>query len=204
VKVFGGSSQTRQATLEFVFAIQLAGEVREILVVKATAKHEFFAFPVYSRVPALLKNVTGRNAVPAIDVHASKHSSGERHLRVKLGGKRLAIPQNVAWLQSPTLRGVELLVHMPLFKYQFRDLPVVGTNKGKSILLDADSTRFRDDFIAIRAYLVEPGKDREIPTPEDVAHSIRHIEKSTTPWVAVELYQERGPFEGSARGARER
>jgi hypothetical protein len=43
VKFVGKSSQTRQAALEFVFAIQLAGEVREILVVKATAKGEFFA-----------------------------------------------------------------------------------------------------------------------------------------------------------------
>lgn len=82
---------------------------------------------------------------------------------------------------------------MPLFKNQFWDLPVLGTNKGKLILLDADSARFRDDFIAIRAYLVEPGKDHEIPTPEDVAHSVRYIERSTMPWVAVELHQGRGP-----------
>jgi hypothetical protein len=180
--------------LEFVFAIQLAGEVREILVVKATAKGEFFAFPVYSRVPDLLKNTTGRDAVPAVDVHASKHSSGERHLSVKLGGNRLPISQSVAKLQSPSkLLGVELLVHMPLLKNQFQDLPVVGTNQGKPILLDADSAQFGDDFIAVRAYLVEPGKDHEIPTPEDGV-SVRHIERSTMPWVAVELYQERDPI----------
>jgi hypothetical protein len=194
VKAVSNSSRTHRAAVEFVFAIQLLGDVREILVVKATTKGEFFAFPVYSRVPALLKNITGRDAVPAVDLHASKHSSGERHLRVKLGGKRIPMPQSVARLQSSTgFRGVELLVHMPLLKDQFRDLPVVGTNKGKPILLDADSAHFRDDFIAVRAYLVEPGKDPEIPTPKDVAHSFRHIEKSTMPWVAIELYQERGP-----------
>jgi hypothetical protein len=184
------TSETRPPTLEFVFTVQLAGEVREILVVKATANGEFFAFPVYSRIPKLLKHVTGRDASPPVDVHASKHFSGEWHLRAKLGGERLAIPHSFAKLQPACqLSGVELLIHMPLLKSQFWDLPVAGSNRGKPILVDAESEGFTDDFLAIRAFLVEPGKELEIPIPKDVTHYVRHIEKGTVPWIAVDLCQ---------------
>jgi len=185
------TSETHPPTpVEFVFAVRLAGEVREILVVKATTKGEFFAFPVYSRMPELLKLVTGRNAFPPVDVHVSKHLSGEWHLTAKLGGKRLATSQSVRKLQPPCqLSGVELLIHMPLLKGQFWELPSVGSNRGKHILLDADSAQFTDDFLAIRAYLVEPGKELEIPIPNDVNHYVRHIAKDTVPWIAVDLCQ---------------
>jgi hypothetical protein len=184
--------------MEFLFAIRLGGEEREILEVKATSKSEFFAFPVYARHPALLKDVTGRDAHPSVDLHISKHRSGERHLTAKLAGRHLRalksgrIPESITKLQPPTsLRGVELLTHMPLLKGQFSDLPLVDRKKHSPILLDADSSHFRDDFLAVRAYLVEPGKEREIPAPTNLGPHVRHIEKRVTPWLAVEVYQER-------------
>lgn len=193
-----GSSSTRSTDSEFVFAIQFRSLVREISVVKATPKGEFFAFTPYARVPNMVKGVTHRDAHPSVDIHMSKHRSGERHLTVKLGGKRHPLPESKVELQpTTTFSGVELLSHSPLLKGQFLDLPPLGTNRGKVVLLDTDSAGFRDDFLAVRVYLVEPGRDHEIPTPTDVGPCVRHIETSITPWVVVEVYQERMPVLGS-------
>ena len=83
-----------------------------------------------------------------------------------------------------------MFCQMEFFKGQFSDLPVCGTNKGKPVVLDGDSAGFRDDFTAVRAYLVAPGKQGEIPSPPNVGPYVRYIEKSFAPWVVVEVFQE--------------
>lgn len=126
-----GRAQRRLNDSELVFAIRLLGEVREILVIRATLKGDFFAFPPYARIPHMLKHATGREAGPPVDVHVSKHRSGERHFRWKLGRNRIPMPETVEKLQPTTqFSGAELLIHMPLFKGQFSDLPAPGTNRG--------------------------------------------------------------------------
>jgi hypothetical protein len=168
---------------EWVIAIRFAGEIRELIGLKTTANGDIYAFPPLARVP-----------VPPVNVHMSKHRSGERHLSVRLKGKRHPTPETKAKLQpTSNFSGVELLSHNPLFKGQFPNLPPLGTNRGKIVQLDADLAGFRDDFLAVRVYLVEPNKEHEIPAPMDVAPHILHIEKSVSTWVAVEVFQEKPP-----------
>jgi hypothetical protein len=66
----------------------------------------------------------------------------------------------------------------------------VGTNAGHSILLDADRANFRDDYIIIRVYLVEPGAEDRVPIFPDTGPRILHMVKQTAPWLAVEVYQQ--------------
>jgi hypothetical protein len=72
------------------------------------------------------------------------------------------------------LKGVADLYHSGIFLHQFLDFPLVGTNLGCSLVLDADSATFRDDFIAIRVYLVEASREDQIPRP----------------WIAFDVYQQ--------------
>lgn len=185
-------SQGRFTDSEFVFSIRLFGEAREILVVKATSKGDFFAFPPYARVPHLLKHATGRAAGPPVDIHVSRHRSGERHFRWKLGSNRIPMPETIVKLQPTSqFSGTELLIQMPLFKGQFPDLPVSGTNRGAPVVLDL--LGFRDDFLAVRAYLAAPARANDIPKPLNVGPYVQHIEKRVTPWVVVEVFQEAMP-----------
>lgn len=172
----------RKPAVEFVFAIQFAGQEREVLLVKESGG-DVICFPPYAK---------GRSPKDfGIDVHVSKHRSGERHLRWKLNRERIPTPETIVKLQ-PTSRfsGAELLIHMPLLKGQFPGLLPAGTNSGKLVLLDADSAGFSDDFLAVRAFLVEPGKQDEIKPPTCVGPCIRHIERSITPWIVVEVFQQ--------------
>lgn len=182
----------RPENSEFVFAVRLFGEEREILVLKVTFKGDFIAFPPYARVPHLLNHAIGREAGPPVDIHVSKHRSGERHLRWKIGEKPIPTPETIVKLQpTAEFSGIELLIQMPLLKGQFSALPVLGTNRGTAVVLDA--VGFRDDFLAVRAHLVAPTHMNQIPKPAHVGPYAQHIEKSVTPWVAVEVYQEASP-----------
>ncbi len=166
-----------------MIAIRFGVEVRELVGVKTTPKGDIYVFPPYARTP-----------IPLVDVHMSKHASGERHLRVRFNGKCHPTPETKMKLQpASNFSGVELVSHNPLFKGQFPILPPLGSNRGKIVELDANSAGFRDDFLAIRVYLVEPNKEHEIPTPIDVGPRIVHIEKGVRPWVAVEVFQEKPP-----------
>ncbi len=110
------------------------------------------------------------------------------------GGRIIQPPESEVKLQpTSNFLGVELISHNPLFKGQLADLPPLGTNNGKIVQLDADSAGFRHDFLAVRVHLVEPNKEHEIPTPMDVGPRIVHIEKRVTPWIAVEVFQEKPP-----------
>ncbi len=94
-------------------------------------------------------------------------------------------------LHSPAaLKGVGPLYHSGVFAFQFLDLPPVGTNQGDSVVLDAETASFRDDFIVMRVYLVEPGAEDRIPVFPDTGPRILHLVKQTTPWMAVEVYQQ--------------
>lgn len=88
------------------------------------------------------------------------------------------------------LKGVGPLYHSGVFAFQFHHLPLVGTNQGDSVVLDAESATFRDDFIVTRVYLVEPGAEDHIPIFPETGPRILHLVKRTTPWLAVEVYQE--------------
>ena len=183
---------------EFVFAIRFGGEVRELIGLKITPKGDIYAFPPYARAPEayahLLRKHYGykRAPVPPVDVHMSKHRSGVRHLSVRFGEKRHPTPESKVKLQpTSNFLGVELVFCLFLVKGQFPDLPPLGTNRGEIVQLDADSAGFRDDFLAVRVYVVEPNKEHEIPAPMDVGPHVAHIEKKVRPWVAVEVFQEK-------------
>ncbi len=89
------------------------------------------------------------------------------------------------------LKGVGQLYHSGIFPFQFPDLFPAGTNKGHLVLLDAESAKFRDDFIVIRAYLVEPGAENCIPIYPDTGPRILRLVQQTVPWLAVEMYHQR-------------
>jgi hypothetical protein len=72
----------------------------------------------------------------------------------------------------------------------FHDLLPAGSNKGISVVLNAERANFRDDFVVIRVYLVEPGAEASIPIFPDTGLRILHLVKQTTPWMAVEVYQQ--------------
>src|SRR5713226_7926741 len=185
---------------EIVIAITFGGEARELIRLKTTRKGDIYVFPPYARAPEayahLLREHYGytRAPVPPVDLHMSKHRLGERHLTVRVKGRRHPTPETVTKLQpTSNFSGVELLSNGGVLNGQFPDLPPLGTNRGEIVQLDADSAGFRDDFVAVRVHLVEPNKEREIPTPMDVGPRIVHIEKCVTPWVAVEVFQEKPP-----------
>ncbi len=101
---------------EIVIAIRFWGEVRELIGLKTTRKGDTYVFPPYARRPEiydhLLRERHGykKAPFPTVDLHMSKHHSGERHLRVRLGKNRHPTPETVTKLQpSSSFSGVELL-----------------------------------------------------------------------------------------------
>jgi hypothetical protein len=167
------------------FALRHLGAEREILVLKAKGKN-FYAFPPYAKKP-----------IGPVDCHMSWHESGERHAvsqfydgHVWKKDVRMQRKSAVKLHPPAALKGVGPLYHSGVFAFQFHDLPPVGTNQGDSVVLDAESVSFRDDFIVTRVYLVEPGAEDRIPIFPDTGPRILHLVKRTTPWMAVEVYQQ--------------
>src|SRR5229473_3562782 len=129
---------TQSENSEIVIAIRFGGEVRELIGIKTTPKGDTYVFPPYARAREayahLLRERHGykRAPFPPVDVHMSKHHSGARHLRVRLGRKDHPTPESEVKLQpTSNFLGVELISHNPLFKGQLADLPPLGTNNGK-------------------------------------------------------------------------
>jgi hypothetical protein len=171
--------------LTFCFALRHLGIEREIVVLKVD-KNDFYAFPPYAKKP-----------LGDVDGHMSWHASGERHavFRVRRGSgwekdKRMQKKSAVKLASPPMLKGVGALYHSSIFYSRFLELWPVGTNKGISVILDAESAHFRDDFTVIRVYLVEPGAEACIPLFPDTGPRILHLVKQTIPWLAVEVYQQ--------------
>jgi hypothetical protein len=161
------------------------GAEREIVVLKVDG-NDFYAFPPYAKKP--LGNVDG---------HMSWHASGKRHavFRIRRGcgwekDKRMQKKSTVKISPPPMLKGVGPLYHSGVFAFQFLDLLPVGTNQGQLVVLDAECASFRDDFIVMRVYLVEPGAEERIPIFPDTGPRILHLVKQTTPWLAVEVCQQ--------------
>jgi len=178
---------TEQVTDELIFCIALRhlGAEREVLVVKER-EQEFFAFPPYAKKP-----------LGSFDVHMSWHKSGERHFTVRLfnGHKwkkhKSTQEKSRVNLGAPAnLKGVGDLYRSGIFLHQFLDYPPVGTNLGSSLVLDAESANFRDDFIAIRVYLVEAGREDQIPTYPATGPRILHLVRNTRPWIAIDVFQQ--------------
>lgn len=132
-----------------------------------------------------------------IDCHMSWHESGERHAvsRIRRGNKwvkdKRTQRESVVMLPPPLmLNGVGPLYHSGIFLSEFLGLLPIGTNKGTSVVLDAEAANFRDDFTVIRVYLVEPGTEDRIPIFPDTGPRILHLVKQTIPWVALEVCQQ--------------
>lgn len=181
-------AETRaEASGEFVLCVALRhlGVEREVLVVKEK-KNNFYAFPPYAKKP-----------LGSFDFHMSWHESGERHAVSRLyDGRawkkdaRIETESAVKLTPPADIKGAVPLFHSGIFLHQFPDLPPVGTNAGDSVILDGEGANFRDDFIVVRVYLVEPGADDRIPSFPDTAPRILHLVKETSPWLAVEMYQQ--------------
>jgi hypothetical protein len=185
--VVGGIRQLGKSPDELVLCVALrhCGVEREVLVLKAEGQ-EFYAFPPYAKEPFGI-----------FDCHISWHASGKRHAV-------MSVFNGSEWKKDPTMqtqstvnvgppmsiKGAGLLYHSPVPRGKFLEGLPVGTNQGLSIVLDADAARFRDDFFVIRAYLVEPGAADSIPIAPNTGPRILHLVKETTPWLAVEVYQE--------------
>jgi len=171
--------------LTLCFALRHLGTEREIVVLKVD-RNNFYAFPPYAKKP--LGNVDG---------HMSWHASGERHavFRIRRGrgwekDTRMQKKSTVKISPPPMLMGVGALYHSGIFYSRFLALPPVGTNEGISVVLNAERAHLRDDFTVIRVYLVEPGAEASIPIFPDTGPRILHLVRLTTPWIAVEVYQQ--------------
>ena len=179
------SRQRASGELVLCFALRHLGTEREILVLKVKGNN-FYGFPPYAKKP-----------IGPVDCHISWHESGERHAvsrfydgHVWKKDVRMQRKSAVKLHPPAALKGVGPLYHSGVFAFQFHDLPPVGTNQGDSVVLDAESVSFRDDFIVTRVYLVEPGAEDRIPIFPDTGPRILHLVKRTTPWMAVEVYQQ--------------
>ena len=171
--------------LVLCFALRLCGIEREILILKAKGQN-FYAFPPYAKEPFGI-----------FDRHMSWHESGQRHavMSVSNGSEwkkdQTMQKQSTVNVGPPmSIKGAGPLYHSGIFRGKFLEGLPVGTNQGHSIVLDADAAKFRDDFIVIRAYLVEPEAEDCIPIFPDTGPRILRLVKDTTPWLAVEVYQE--------------
>ena len=89
------------------------------------------------------------------------------------------------------LQGVGDLYRSGIFLHQFLDYPPVGTNTGSLLILDAEKALFKDDFIAIRVYLVEVGREDQIPTHPALGPRILHLVRNTKPWIAIDIFQQK-------------
>jgi hypothetical protein len=166
-----------------VFALRHLGVEREFLVIKAG--RNFYLFPPYAK-----------KTIGSVDVHISWHESGERHFVARLNGRQGTgtRPESIVKLCPPSeLKGVVELYHSGnMNRDDFINSFPVGTNQGQVVLLDSTAAGFRDDdFIVIRVYGVSPGAEKQIPTFPDTGPRILYFVKQTTPWLAVEVYQER-------------
>jgi hypothetical protein len=172
--------------LVFRFALLYMGAEREILVLKVE-QEEFLAFPPYAK-----------NPIGPFDVHMTWHRSGERHFTARrYSGRKWRTHKETQRksainLGPPAeLKGIAPLYHSGVFRGKSLESFPVGTNPGYSILLDADRANFREDFICIRAYLVEAGTDDRIPIFPDTGPRILYLVNDTTPWLAVEVCQQK-------------
>jgi len=163
----------------FVVAAKFLDEIREIVGFKIKKEGDFFSFLPYARVPG------------SVDLHSSKHFSGERHFKCRIGKKRQPMPETKVQLQPlSNFSGVEPLMSMSSLKGQFSNSRLVGTNKGEVIVLNLDSADFSDDIFFVKIYLVEPHKEDFVPVPIDAGPRILHFIKKVTPWIAVDVFQE--------------
>jgi hypothetical protein len=170
-------------------AIRIHGEERELFCVEATEKRDFYVF---------LQQTHPANGLTPLDRHMSYHSDGRRHWRVKQGRKTLPTPGPVWRQPTRNFRGVELLVHAVVPCGQFQALrPLRKLHKGV-VVLDADSVGFRNDVFFARAYLIEPNQEQQIPIPANSGPRLVEFLQTSTPWFAVEVFQE--SLAGSAIG----
>jgi hypothetical protein len=152
----------------------------------------------------------GPASIAEIETHVSYHRSGKRHMVAKRlvgeewredrwlyhghGSAKTMRQQTATALQPPaTLRGAEQLFHCGTLYGTFHKLAPVGTNAGELVILDAESAGFRDDFTITRAFLVQPGREDAVPIAADTGPRIIHFVKRITPWVAVDVFQQKVP-----------
>ncbi|MFQ5777494.1 MAG: hypothetical protein ACE5IP_05755 [Terriglobia bacterium] len=182
-----GFLMSGKANVEWLVALRLGGAERKLFKVKVTRKGNYFVFLRYSNPP---------KGFPPLDIHMSYFYTGERHLTVKERGKRHPGTAQTMVTRQPTstLKGIEeLLPGAPLFKGQFPTLELLHArekNAKNDILLDGDAKGLRDDYLLIRVFLVEPHQEHLIPTPPNVGLRVSYIERSVTPWIAIEAFQE--------------
>jgi hypothetical protein len=93
----------------FVIAAKFMGEIREIVGFKINEKDEFFAFPPYARIPE------------SVDLHSSKHLSGERHFKCRVGKKRQPMPEN----ESTTSATLQFLWHRTVNEHVFSERTIL-------------------------------------------------------------------------------
>src|SRR5437879_3063813 len=118
--------------LVLCFALRLFGVEREILVLKAKGQN-FHAFPPYAKEPFGI-----------FDCHISWHASGKRHAV-------MSVFNGSEWKKDPTMQmestvnvgppmsiqGAAPLYHSGIFRGKFMEELPTGTNRGRSIVLDA-------------------------------------------------------------------
>ena len=155
---------------------------------------------------------SGKAGTSDVEIHFSRHESGLSHMVAKryngkewiedkwprLGHDRKESMRRQTTAKRPPideLRGAELFYGASILCGQFSELEQVGTSVGELILLDAESRGFRDDFTAVRAYLVEADREDAVPFNEYAGSRILHFVKRTTPWVAIEVFQQKAEQE---------
>ena len=169
-------------SLDSCVVLRHLGIEREIVVLKARG-YNFYVFTPYAKKP-----------IGPSDVHMSWHELGERHATVRVNGRLEAEfrkKSTVKLCRPAELNGVVAIYHSGIMNIdEFARAFPIGTNQGQVLLLDATAAGFSDAFIVIRVYGVSPGAEDQIPIYPGTGPRILHLVKETTPWLAVEVYQE--------------
>jgi hypothetical protein len=185
----------RTSALTFTVTLRHIGITRPILVLRVRDQ-DFYAFAPDSKSSGLNR-------------HMSYHASGERHFvsrhrngkywcedKWPLPDGTLETTRKQSSVQLPeprVLRGAEPLFQGGIFWGEFPKLPAVGSKIVGLVELDSEPAGFRDDYIVVQAHIVEAGNTSCVPLHPDTGPRILHFIKKTTPWIAVEVFQQELP-----------
>ena len=206
-------AESREAVsgeLILCFALRHLGDVRELLILKVKGNNFYLFLASAIDRSRLTYTLPGTNQVSPTSITRSTASGGSRRRAVGVvhshAGRKSAaergrgIPDEA---KQGAAFGTQERGPTPAIRSLSRSIPRTSPRqnpRGESVVLDAEAENFTDDFIAANVYLVEPGAEDRIPIFPCIAARLLHLDKRTTPWLAVELFQQ-AAFDGRATEA---
>jgi hypothetical protein len=167
--------------MRLVIAMRFQGETKRLFDIRQGAAGDWYA------------NLLDANPLagfPPLERHMSYHAGGERHLKIRgwpslIGSATVPPPASI--------RGVQRLLQTAIMRGQFMRLKPLRREHEGVVVLETDSAGFRDDWTNLNVFLVEAGQDDQIPQPPGAGPLVVHVHTATTPWLAVQAFQQKRP-----------